>query len=286
MDWVDGLNREVITEKNAMRAGDGFSSSEKGLNHFDYFTEVEDFFVQRRGKTLLLSPMDWALIEGWKQKGVPLHVALRGIERAFDSYEKRPPAARRRSIKTLLYCEEEVEAQYAEWLESQTGKQIINRDGSEVTGTSREAGDRDGSSSASPFPPQIVLEHLKSRLADLTAIRTKESKGADLSPSFREALDRVEKRLTELTVDWETATRPSAERLEDALTQLEHILDENLRTCFSQSELDGEEQFARQQLTTYKNRMEPTTYKTTLTLLLMKRLRERRGVPRLSLFHL
>src|ERR1700753_1145972 len=94
------------------------STARTPLNYFNYFTEIEDTFIRRRGKHLLLSPMDWALIESWKEMGVPLHVALRGIERAFDSYEARP---RNRSVKSLMYCQEEVEAQFAEWLESQRG---------------------------------------------------------------------------------------------------------------------------------------------------------------------
>ena len=44
------------------------------MNYFNYFTEIEDAFVRRRGKHLLLSPMDWALIESWKELKVPLHV--------------------------------------------------------------------------------------------------------------------------------------------------------------------------------------------------------------------
>src|SRR6476620_9930390 len=62
--------------------------------------------------------MDWALIESWKDMSVPLHVALRGIEKAFDSWESKP---RKRSIKSLLYCQEEVEAQFAEWREARVG---------------------------------------------------------------------------------------------------------------------------------------------------------------------
>src|ERR671921_600724 len=88
------------------------------LNYFNYFTEIEDAFIRRRGRHLLLSPMDWALIESWKEMGVPLHVALRGIEKSFDSYESKP---RKRTVKSLFYCQEEVEAQFAEWVESQTG---------------------------------------------------------------------------------------------------------------------------------------------------------------------
>src|SRR6266576_1316118 len=88
------------------------------MNYFNYFTEIEDTFVRRRAKHLLLSSLDWALIESWKEMGIPLHVVLRGVEKAFDSWEAKP---RKRSVKTLLYCQEEVEAQYAEWIESRVG---------------------------------------------------------------------------------------------------------------------------------------------------------------------
>ncbi len=94
------------------------------LNYFNYFTEIEDTFIRRRGKHLLLSPMDWALMDSWKQMGVPLHVVLRGVESAFDSYESKP---RKRTVKTLYYCQEEVEAQFAEWLEGQRGAQREGR---------------------------------------------------------------------------------------------------------------------------------------------------------------
>src|SRR5215217_4194710 len=88
------------------------------LNYFNYFTEIEDAFVRRREKHLYVSPLDWALMETWKQQGIPLHIVLRGVEKSFDSYEARP---RKRTVKTLFYCQEEVEAQYAEWVEAHVG---------------------------------------------------------------------------------------------------------------------------------------------------------------------
>src|SRR5262247_289255 len=88
------------------------------VNYFNYFTEIEDTFVRRRGKHLFLSSIDWALMETWKETEIPLHIVLRGIERAFDSHAAKK---RKRSIKSLLYCQEEVEAQYAEWIESRVG---------------------------------------------------------------------------------------------------------------------------------------------------------------------
>src|SRR2546423_11115249 len=116
----------------------------KALNYFSYFSEIEDTFIRRRGKHLMLSPLDWALIEGWKERGVPLHVALRGIEHSFDSYEAKK---QKRTVKTLLYCQEEVEAQYAEWLESRVG--------------SHDKEESDGADETkSPFPRDVVLAHL------------------------------------------------------------------------------------------------------------------------------
>src|ERR1044071_2584148 len=135
----------------------GQTRAQAPLNYFNYFTEIEDAFIRRRGKHLLLSPMDWALIESWKEMGVPLHVALRGIEKAFDSYESRP---RKRSVKSLMYCQEEVEAQYAEWMESQAGA----RASSDTSGGNAEGGAgvvdkadaETGEASSLPFPRAVI----------------------------------------------------------------------------------------------------------------------------------
>src|SRR5437899_8832627 len=98
----------------------------------------------------MLSPIDWALIESWKERGVPLHVVLRAIEHAFDSYEAKK---HKRTVKTLLYCQEEVEAQYAEWLESRVG--------------SHEKKEELDDGSESPFPRARVIEHLERSLQEL-----------------------------------------------------------------------------------------------------------------------
>src|ERR687884_204513 len=70
-----------MSEGEAARAGQ--ATTRARLNYFNYFTEIEDAFIRRRGKHLLVSPLDWSLMESWKEMGVPLHVVLRGIERAF-----------------------------------------------------------------------------------------------------------------------------------------------------------------------------------------------------------
>lgn len=242
------------------------------MNYFNYYTEIEDTFVRRRGRSLLLSPMDWALIESWKETGIPLHVALRGIERAFDSYESKP---RKRSVKTLFYCQEEVEAQYAEWLESQlgaNGEGSVN--GEEAAGELEEA--------RLPFPRRSILEHLAGARASLLKIGKDRKRKDRLS----DALERVASRLEELEKDFSKALRPDAEKLEDDLTGLEKNLDEALLASTLSGELNKARTETEDQLKPYKNRMERATYEQTFENLLLKRLREQNGLPRLSLFYL
>jgi hypothetical protein len=76
-------------------------------NYFNYFTEIEDHFQRARGTGLfLLSPVDWALIENWKNAGVPLETVLRGIDEAFEKWRSRKNSRRR--INSLLYCAQAV----------------------------------------------------------------------------------------------------------------------------------------------------------------------------------
>src|SRR5260370_34691181 len=122
------------------------SETSQPLTFFSYSTEIEDAFIRRRGKHVHLCPLDWAIMDVWKERGIPLHIVLRGIEHWFDSYESRKP---KRTVNTLLYCQEEVEAQYAEWLESRVG----SHEESETEKQTAEEG-------KSPFPRDTILAHL------------------------------------------------------------------------------------------------------------------------------
>ncbi len=76
-------------------------------NYFNYFTEIEEHFQRARGTGLfLLSPLDWALIETWKDAGVPLEAVLRGIDEAFEKWREKP--SRLRMINSLAYCAQPV----------------------------------------------------------------------------------------------------------------------------------------------------------------------------------
>src|ERR1700692_1002652 len=79
-------------------------------NYFNYFTEIEEHFQRRRGSLLLLSTLDWALIETWREAGIPLEVVLRGIDEAFDKYEARQRSSSRRlrQVNGLAWCAQAV----------------------------------------------------------------------------------------------------------------------------------------------------------------------------------
>ena len=85
-------------------------------NHFDYFTEIEEHFQQRRGTLLLLSPLDWALMETWKDAGIPLEAVLRGIDTTFDKWDRRPRKTRK--VNGLAFCAQEVLASAEEMKEA------------------------------------------------------------------------------------------------------------------------------------------------------------------------
>src|ERR1017187_6310583 len=81
------------------------------MNYFNYFTEIETRFQQRRGSILMLSTLDWALIETWREAGVPLEAVLRGIDDAFDKRDAQKPRAgarRQRQVNGLAWCPQPV----------------------------------------------------------------------------------------------------------------------------------------------------------------------------------
>ncbi len=89
-------------------------------NYFNYFTEIEEHFQRRRGTLLLMSPLDWALMETWKDAGIPLEAVLRGIDATFEKWERRPK--RFQKVNGLAYCSQEVLAAAEEMKEAAVGE--------------------------------------------------------------------------------------------------------------------------------------------------------------------
>ena len=235
------------------------------MNYFNYFSEIEAAFIRRRGRNLLLSPLDWTLIEAWQEREVPLHIILRGIEKVFDAADKQP--ARKRTIKSLTYCREEVEAQYSEWLESQIGK-VQN---STIEVQSSETNGKDGAKEA-VFPDETVVAHLEKVAEELKSAQSKAQN------EVSKVLQETEKDLVKLRENFS-----DVETLEKELEKLDALVDKCLLENHSSEALKKE---IGTNLTSYKNKMDAETYQHTFDLMFVKRLRDEAEIPRFSLFYL
>ncbi|MEO6588653.1 MAG: hypothetical protein ABIP06_04940 [Pyrinomonadaceae bacterium] len=236
------------------------------MNYFNYFTEIEETFIRRRGRNLLISPLDWALIENWEEREIPLHIILRAIETVFDTADKQPN--RKRTIKSLSYCKEEIEAQFAEWAEMQIGKvQSAN-------GKVQSSGEESSDSGDEMFSAETIKNHLEKVISELE--NAKQKSLGDLHETY----ERVLNRLTELQNDI-----PTAEKLEESLEKLDTLIDESLLN-FGGEKLSVLKNEIEKNLASYKTKMEAEVYQRTSNLMLTKRLREEAEIPRLSLFYI
>src|ERR1700734_1430757 len=110
MSAISTAIKDAVPSEGASRRL-GLSCKERMQNYFNYFTEIEERFQQRRGSLLMLSTLDWVLIETWQQAGVPLEAVLRGIDNAFDNYDKqrlRAGTRRQRQVNGLAWCAQAV----------------------------------------------------------------------------------------------------------------------------------------------------------------------------------
>src|SRR5437762_6913279 len=94
-------------------------------NYFNYFTEIEEYFWKKRGSHLLVSPLDWAIMETWQKAGVPLDAVLKGIDKAFESYARSRRGAGK-ALKSLAYCTDAVLDAAEEAQEAAAGKAAGN----------------------------------------------------------------------------------------------------------------------------------------------------------------
>lgn len=223
------------------------------LNYFNYFTEIEETFIRRRAKHLFLSPLDWALMETWQEQGVPLHVVIRAVEQVFDNFDKNPGP---RTIKGLMFCREEVEAQYEEWIKAQAGKP-----------TEEEA------TSTSPFNLSEVRDHLYGLVDSLRFNR---------DPALADDIDRACIRLAEIADN----SNNNLEQIDLSLKDVETLLDSALLEKTSRDIFEPIKKDIDKELRPYKSTMPAESFNSTHRLMLLKRLREEANIPRLSLFYL
>lgn len=243
------------------------------MNYFNYFTEIEEEFVKRRGSHMLVSPLDWSLMEGWQQRGVPLHVVLRGINNSFDGYDQK--TSRGRKVNSLFYCQQEVEALFEEFCDSRVGSGTAPGEHNGIVNGN------DGDSLL-PFTRKTVIEFLTEHQQYLSGLADKQSANQGL----QETLERVSLRLEQIIEDLQMAQAFSPEALETDLTMIEEVILDGLKDAMTEAELKEIKREGNLKLREYKKSMGKDVYEQTLGNYMARRLREKFGVPRLSLFYI
>jgi hypothetical protein len=232
-------------------------------NYFNYFTEIEEHFQRRRGSGLLLNTLDWALIETWKDAGIPLAAVLRGIDEAFDRYNARP--SKTRKVNSLAYCAQEVLATAEEMKEAAAG-------GSASASTSNEPKADSGFENAS------VADFL-AKNADVLA---RAAVPAIVQPLVAETV----KNLREMAEALRKAPGTRLEDLERRLTVMEEKLMAALLASSSDDELVAIRAEADRELAPYRRKMPGSQIDQLQKQYVNKRLLERHRLPRLSLFYM
>ncbi len=245
------------------------------MNYYNYFTEIEEHFVRRRGKHLYISPLDWSLIEVWRDSGVPLNVALRGIDRAMDSYyaQRSRPESR---VSTLFYCHASVMEEYARHLEAHVGEEATTSAKAASAATRGHPAPEEGPDKKS------VVAHLNGRIAEIKALSAKLHESEDAS----EGIDRAVMRLEEIARDVDAGKQLAFEALERDLTILDEDLVEVLRGTISQELLTGWDQEAKKELKIYRKKLPKNTFEKILENYRRTRIHQHFGMGELSLFHM
>lgn len=239
------------------------------LNYFNYFTEIEERFQRRRGSLLMLSTLDWALIETWREAGLPLAVVLRGIDDAFDRYEARALRAkgRVRKVNGLAWCVQSVMAAAEAASEAAVG-------GAAAPGAAGEAARRE-----SGFEAARVARFLEGNAA---ALEGRAGLAAPADGAAGETADRLRALAAEVT----GGGGGNLEALDRTLGVLEERLMAALVTATPEAELAGVREAAAAELAPYRAKMPAMQVKQVQQQFLQKRLMEARGLPRLSLFYM
>lgn len=238
------------------------------LNYFNYFTEIEEYFWQKRGAHLLVSPLDWAIVETWQKAGIPLSAVMKGIDRAFESFARSRRAAGGRQLKTLSYCVDAVLEAAEEEKETAAGTGPVASSARATEETfSREA-----------------LRTFFARNAD--RLSTVASTVRAAHPDVASRVEESRGRLEELLPLVDAPGNLDLEDLERRLTVIEEKLTAALTAGAPEEFLLEIRRELDRQLAPYRRKMSAAQISQLERQYMQKRLWERYNLPRLSLFYL
>jgi hypothetical protein len=235
-------------------------------NYFNYFTEIEEHFWKKRGAHLLVSPLDWAIMETWQKAGVPLDAALKGIDRAFESYQRSRRGAGK-ALKSLAYCTDAVLEAAEERQEAAAGAHSENS----------------AARKAEPFPRAEVKIYMEKNAAQLEKAAERSAKcNAALCVMLKNSASSLLSSLTLL----ETPGILDLEDLERRMSILDDKVHAALLSHASEEMMLKIRREVDSQLSAYRRKMKAEQLALVEKQYLQKRLLDEYQLPRLSLYYM
>jgi len=235
-------------------------------NYFNYFTEIEERWQQCRGTVTLLSPLDWALIESFQDSGIPLEVVLRGMEAAFAKQAKRQSKVQK--VNSLSYCAQAILSEFERFQESAVGKHEPANSAS-----SQAQGERENLVQ--------MMERTAGQLVQVSERIGRE--GLSLADGFFESIAETLQSLKEEVI---ASTHLDFEQLEMRLSMLEDKILATLFATLSDEVLLDLRTEVNQELNRHRRGLKAEHLAMLEKKMMSKKLLERFGVPRLSLFYM
>jgi hypothetical protein len=237
------------------------------FNYFNFYTEVEEYFWRKRGSHILISPLDWALLETWQMAGIPVEAVLKGIDRAFESHARSRRGAGGQPLKSLVYCSDAVLEAATEAREAAAGQ-----------------GPRESRKTAVPFPRRELRAYFERNDSRLRAAAEKQRTSL---PNLAKRLEETAGRLNEMKELLDESNESlDLEDLERRLTIQEEKLSAALTADAPEEVLLGIRRDMDRALGRYRHKMDAAQREQIEKQYEQKRLYEEFGIPRLSLFYL
>ena len=226
----------------------------------EYFKFVEDYFIQKRGNPMLLSPKEWALIREWHESGIPGEVVLRAIDRGFEKKKKEE----NEPTLSLTYFRRIVKSEYKRFLKAQEG----------ITKTE-------------PLQQESTnIEEFLNRLINDLQQSSEQAKQSG-NHAMAELLVQCRGKLVgEVLKPFLESDRQNLQRVEHQLTTLEKEIEKVLLQTISDSQLTQFREDAMRDLKSFEDKIELPVYQEMITRALIKSVRKLYSIPRLSLFYM
>jgi hypothetical protein len=222
----------------------------------EYCREIETYLCRKNeGHLIRIVGPAFDQVCGWAQRGVPLQIAFRGIDRYCERYYTKGP--RRRPVR-IEFCEADVLDVFDDWRRA--------------VGVSAFS-----SNSEHPQRKPSLASHIERAIAKLVAVRT-EGKPAE----FVERLGEFVRELDALLPDAQRARGDRRAQIVARLDEIDRQLLDLAREQVSQTSEASLRRDAAEELAPFASRMPADAYEKALELAFSRLVRQAVGLPVVS----